>query len=263
MESQNKVSTKTISKEKTEEKSLQSSQSSTEFLLRRLHSLAGLLPLGLFLAFHLTVNNAAVKGPEAFNFVVDSLRSIPYLPLVEMSILGIPFLFHGLYGLIITPNVARTNLGAYSQSRNWAYFMQRITGIIVFIFLAVHIAQFRFNEELDFYTVANSLKQPIWAIAYLIGIVATVYHFANGLWNFFISWGITVGKKAQKVSAAICALIGFALLGIGVSALWAFYSSPPASAKAAMQENIPDIEDLWADKAIVKDKKSGEIKIKE
>ncbi len=262
MESHKQVSIKTISKPTIEEKTLQSSQNSGEFLLRRLHSLAGLLPLGLFLAFHLTVNNAAVKGPEAFNFVVAALRSIPYLPFVEMAILGIPFLFHGLYGLIITPNVARTNLTAYSQSRNWAYFMQRITGIIVFVFLAVHICQFRFNEDLDFHSVASSLRQPAWAIAYLIGITATVYHFANGLWNFFISWGITVGKKAQKVSAVACSLIGFVLLGIGLSALWAFYSAPPVPTKAVIQQNI-SFEDLWAEDSIKSDNQSGEVKVKE
>ncbi|MDX1920935.1 MAG: succinate dehydrogenase cytochrome b558 subunit [Candidatus Caenarcaniphilales bacterium] len=209
--------------------SIEASKNNTEFVLRRLHSLTGLLPLSLFLVFHLTANNAAIKGPEAFNFVVNTLRSIPYLEFVEISILGIPILFHGLYGLIITPNFARTDLVHYPKARNWTYFFQRITGVVIFVFIAVHIWQFRFNEELDFYAVANALKQPGWAIAYTVGIAATVYHFANGLWNFFISWGITVGKNAQRVSAVICTTIGFVVLGIGMSALWAFYSSPVAS----------------------------------
>jgi|688.fasta_scaffold03744_8 succinate dehydrogenase / fumarate reductase cytochrome b subunit len=206
---------------------LKSNSSSTEFLLRRLHSLAGLIPLSLFLVFHLSANNAAVKGPEAFNFVVNALRSIPYLPFVEFSILGIPILFHGLYGLIITPNFERSKLATYSQVRNWTYYFQRITGIVIFIFIFVHIWQFRFNEQLDFEAVAKSLRQPGWAIAYFIGIAATVYHFANGLWNFLISWGITVGKNAQKVSGIVCLAIGLTVFGIGLSALWTFYTSVP------------------------------------
>jgi hypothetical protein len=64
-------------------------------------------------------------------------------------------------------------------------------------------------------------------LAYAVGILATVYHFANGLWNFLISWGITVGKKAQRVSGFICLTIGLALLAIGFSALGAFYFSDP------------------------------------
>ncbi|MBK8269636.1 MAG: hypothetical protein IPK83_15585 [Planctomycetes bacterium] len=31
---------------------------------------------------------------------------------------------------------------------------------------------------------------------YIIGLAAACYHFANGLWTFCISWGITVGAKA-------------------------------------------------------------------
>ncbi|MDJ0625541.1 MAG: hypothetical protein QNJ31_04150 [Candidatus Caenarcaniphilales bacterium] len=215
----------TDTKIKTESKNIESNKGNSDFLLRRLHSLAGLLPLSLFLVFHLSANNAAVKGPEAFNFVVDSLRSLPYLEIVEISILGIPILFHGLYGLIITPNFARTDLTNYSQSKNWTYFLQRVTGVVIFLFIAVHIWQFRFNEELDFTAVANALSKPGWAIAYAVGIAATVYHFANGLWNFFISWGITVGKQAQKVSGVICFFIGIIVLVIGMSALWAFYST--------------------------------------
>ncbi|HEY9885963.1 MAG TPA: succinate dehydrogenase cytochrome b558 subunit [Vampirovibrionales bacterium] len=203
------------------------SSNPTEFLLRRLHSLAGLVPLSLFLVFHLTANNAAVKSAEAFNAVVNTLRSVPYLEFVEISILGLPILFHGLYGLIITPASTRSNLTAYSTPRNWAYYFQRLTGVVIFVFIAVHIWQFRFNEELDFEVVASALRQPGWAIAYAIGIFATVYHFANGLWNFMISWGITVGQNAQKVSAIVCTIIGFVVLGIGLSALWAFYSSTP------------------------------------
>jgi succinate dehydrogenase / fumarate reductase cytochrome b subunit len=210
---------------------LPASSSPVEFILRRLHSLAGLFPLSLFIVFHLTVNNAAIKGPDAFNVVLNGLRSLPYLPIIEISILGIPILFHGLYGLIITPSSARSNLGTYSKARNWSYFMQRITGIIIFVYIFVHIFQFRFNENLDFEAVATPLRQPGWAIAYAIGIAATVYHFANGLWNFLISWGITVGQKAQKISSFVCSGIGLLVFVIGMSALWSFYSSVPAVSK--------------------------------
>jgi succinate dehydrogenase / fumarate reductase, cytochrome b subunit len=219
-------------KESCDGNAVKPNNSQTEFLLRRLHSLAGLFPLSLFLVFHLSANNAAIKGPEAFNFVVNTLRSTPYLPLVEFTILGLPILFHGLYGLVITPNFTRNKLDKYSQVRNWTYYLQRVTGVIIFTYIAVHIWQFRFNENLDFEAVARPLRQPGWAVAYLIGIAATVYHFANGLWNFLISWGITVGKKAQQVSGAICLAIGLGVFVIGLSALWAFYSSTPSPAAA-------------------------------
>lgn len=208
-----------------ETKKLATGDSQVEFILRRLHSLAGLFPLGLFLAFHMAANNAAVKGPEAFNFVINLLRSLPYLEIIEISILAIPFLFHGLYGLIITPAFARSNVIVYATERNWAYYFQRLTGIVLFVFIAVHVWQLKFNEDLDFNIVAQTLQRPIWTATYIIGVVASVYHFSNGLWNFFISWGITIGKRAQRVSAVLCGVIGIALLGLGLSAVWTFYSA--------------------------------------
>jgi len=208
-----------------------------EFLWRRIHSLTGIIPLGLFLIFHLSANNSAAKSPEAFNALVDLLRGLPYLELIEIIILGVPFLFHGLYGLVITPAFARSKPLTYRRERNLAYFMQRITGIIALIFIGVHVWQFRFAEELDFEFVASALRQPLWALAYFVGITAIVYHFANGLWNFLISWGITVGGKAQKNSAIVCGGLGLIVWVIGMSALWAFFSSEPSSAAASSAEH--------------------------
>ncbi|MDX1918627.1 MAG: succinate dehydrogenase [Candidatus Caenarcaniphilales bacterium] len=211
---------------------LTANQTQTEFILRRLHSLSGLIPLGAFLVFHLSANNAAVNSPQAFNAVVNFLRGLPHVKVLEFGLIFFPFLFHGLYGLIITPQFARTKLGEYSKVRSLTYYLQRVTGIIAFVFIAVHVWQFWTVEDLDYEVVASSLRQPAWAIAYLVGILSIVYHFANGLWNFLISWGFTVGEKAQKISGAVCSALGVVVLAIGLSALWTFYSSAPSHANA-------------------------------
>ncbi len=41
-------------------------------------------------------------------------------------------------------------------------------------------------------------------VLYVIGVLAAVFHFSNGLWAFLISWGITIGPKAQRISSYIC-----------------------------------------------------------
>ena len=38
-----------------------------EFFNRRLHSLLGVIPIGLFLVQHLVVNHFATEGEESFN----------------------------------------------------------------------------------------------------------------------------------------------------------------------------------------------------
>ena len=52
---------------------------------------------------------------------------------------------------------------------------------------------------------------PIFII-YMIGITATVWHFANGIWLFLVDWGITIGERAQR-------LTGYACIGFGVRAV--------------------------------------------
>jgi len=48
------------------------------------------------------------------------------------------------------------------------------------------------------------VMNPFFFILYLIGVLSAAFHFANGLWSFMVSWGITVGPRAQRVSSYIC-----------------------------------------------------------
>ena len=59
-------------------------------------------------------------------------------------------------------------------------------------------------------------------ILYFIGITATVFHFANGLWNFMVKWGITVGQRAQRISGYVCLVIGLGVYIFFMSSLYAF-----------------------------------------
>ena len=75
----------------------------TTFYIRRLHSLCGIVPVGLFLLEHIFTNCMVLGGPAPFNAAVEHLASIPHeimLPL-EICFILVPFLFHGLYGLYI------------------------------------------------------------------------------------------------------------------------------------------------------------------
>ena len=40
-------------------------------------------------------------------------------------------------------------------------------------------------------------------VLYVIGVIAATFHFSNGMWAFLVSWGITVGPRAQKISSYI------------------------------------------------------------
>src|SRR5580698_7944742 len=71
------------------------------FLLRKLHSLSGIVPIGAFLVEHLISNFEALKGPAAYGAQVKFLNSLPLVRVLEWAFIFIPLLFHGLYGVWI------------------------------------------------------------------------------------------------------------------------------------------------------------------
>ena len=77
---------------------------SQEFVWKRLHSLMGLW-LVLFLIEHLFVNSQAalLLGGNGKSFVdaVNAIHNLPYLPAIEIGLLGIPILIHMVWGIKI------------------------------------------------------------------------------------------------------------------------------------------------------------------
>ena len=73
-----------------------------QFLIFRLFSLAGLVPVGGYLVVHLLTNATILNGPGAFQTQVDRIHSLGViLPLVEWTFIFIPILFHAVVGWLI------------------------------------------------------------------------------------------------------------------------------------------------------------------
>ncbi|MFN2598652.1 MAG: succinate dehydrogenase, partial [Pyrinomonadaceae bacterium] len=97
---------------------------SRTFLLRKLHQLTGIVPLGVFLLEHFYTNSKALTGANDFNNAVRDLQSIPYIIFVEIIGIFIPLIYHAVYGLFITWEARPNNLH-YPYPRNWFYTIQR------------------------------------------------------------------------------------------------------------------------------------------
>jgi succinate dehydrogenase / fumarate reductase cytochrome b subunit len=209
-------------------------QLSRTFILRKLHQLTGIVPLGIFLLEHFYTNSKALDGAASFNEAVRDLQSIPYILFVEIGGIFIPLVYHAVYGLVITWEARPNNL-SYPYPRNWFYLIQRITGIILFFFILFHVLNFRFGmvpglntisvadrPELAFDIVAREFRMvPIFLI-YVVGITSTVWHLANGIWLFMVDWGITIGERAQRLTGYACIAFGAVLLAVGINAAIAF-----------------------------------------
>ncbi|HMQ05004.1 MAG TPA: hypothetical protein PKD26_13880 [Pyrinomonadaceae bacterium] len=204
------------------------------FILRKLHQLTGIVPLGLFFFVHMFTNSKALNGEASFEKAVQDIHDIPYLLFLEVFGIFIPLLFHSIYGVIISGE-ARPNVSAYGYARNWFYLLQRVTGIFLFFFILFHVLNLRFglmpglnmtpvagNAHLAYDIISAEFSIP-WVMAlYIAGIAATAWHLAYGFWLFAVDWGIVIGERAQRYALYGCAILAFGLFAVGTNAAVAF-----------------------------------------
>jgi succinate dehydrogenase / fumarate reductase cytochrome b subunit len=185
----------------------------------------GVIPVGVFLTQHLIVNNFATRGAEAFNKAAGFMELLPFRYALEIFIIFLPILYHAIYGLYIA-FTAKNNAVSYGYFRNWMFVFQRISGIVTLIFISWHVWETRIQallgKEVNYDMMADILNNPAMFAFYLVGVVSTIFHFANGLWTFCISWGITVSPRSQRISTYVTLAIFLGLSYVGVSALLAF-----------------------------------------
>lgn len=226
------------------------------FLLRRLHSLSGVFPIGVFLFPHLTTNASIVwgrmltrpridpdalgalphAGVETFQHEVEFIHNLPALPLIEWGILFLPILFHAILGVWFAMS-GRINVDRYHYQGNWRYTLQRATGYLGILFIFLHITSLRFGWEYGGLMPAFDGKAASSSVAvhfqqsplglfvplfYLVSSLSLIFHFANGLWTAAITWGMTVSVAAQRRWGVVCAAVGILLAGLAIAAIGGF-----------------------------------------
>lgn len=104
--------------------------------------------------------------------------------------------------------------------------LQRLTGIITLIFLVWHIwatrIQAAMGAEVNFDMMAEIFSSPFMIVFYIVGIISAIFHFANGLWSFAVSWGLTVSPRSQRIMTYFTLIVFVLLSYIGISAIFAF-----------------------------------------
>lgn len=238
------------------------------FLFRRLHSLTGVVPIGVFLIAHLTTNSSILWGKIGlradghdkgwvqggvtyFSKEVTWINEqIPHLLLIELALWGSIF-FHSVLGFIYA-RTGRSNTHQYGWGANWRYKLQRISGYVAFVFILYHVATLRWgwtflvpggvewSHQYSSSTLAMALRGHATEISlagiavstlYFVGITASVFHFANGLWTSAITWGLTVSQRAQHRWGVACAGLGVVLMAMAWGSLLGFLLLNPSEAR--------------------------------
>ncbi len=149
----------------------QSFMNKHHFLLRRLHSLTGIVPIGLFLIGHLTTNSTIIWGaingrathamdPDLVEGIGEATarqvatfqhevkfinENVPFLILIEIT-LWLSIAFHSILGIYYA-RTGKTNTKRYEYQGNWRYTLQRISGYVGILFIVYHVATLRWGWD--------------------------------------------------------------------------------------------------------------------
>lgn len=222
-----------------------------DFVIRRLHSLLGIIPVGAFLVMHLTTNMLIASNTEETDYYQKAVNQIhalgPFLIPTEILFIFLPLALHGALGVKIWLE-GKNNVRLYPVWGNWRFSLQRWTGVIAMIFIFFHLYHMHwtlgwlpgggsFDPKVATESAARAMQQTWWwPPAYVVGVLASVFHFANGIWAFLITWGITIGPRAQRGAGYVCAGIGIMLSLAGL-----------ASVVSLMRQPLPDQEQSTAE----------------
>src|SRR5262249_44445579 len=78
----------------------------------------------------------------------------------------------------------------------------------------------KFDPEHAASSAAIVLDPFLMKIIYTVGVLGAVYHFANGILTFGITWGILTGEHGQRRAGYVCAVIGLVVASFGMGSLY-------------------------------------------
>ncbi len=137
-------------------------------------------------------------------------------------------------GAMIT-QIRRGNLHdgivAYPYAKNYLYLIQRISAVIIVLFLAFHVLGMKglWGGNLEFVpadatrSTVRHINSSVWVayLVYPIGILASCFHLANGFFTAAITWGLTISSGSQRRWGYVCTGLFFFTLLCGFLALGA------------------------------------------
>jgi len=179
------------------------------YLLRTFYSLTGILPLFMFIALYLSYSAILLFGSKETVLTIIEIQSLPFVTVFELLFISLPLLFHFCCRMLFLYQ-GQFNAHQYSTLSNWRYVLQRVTGVVVFIFLLFHLYQVGsiYFGDLQGYQFIQDImvahQSTTWMWFYWVAMSCAVFYFCNSVWSFLIDWGITANSYSQKISLLVC-----------------------------------------------------------
>lgn len=182
------------------------------FFIHKFTQLAGLFSLFLFLVLHFFFVSVIFFAPKETVHALVDLQKSPWVFVAELALVSVPLLAHVVFNMMRfmkSSIVVRHDVHA----GHVRYALQRITGVIVFVFLLFHLYH-SFTAYFGIYPGHQYFREImlahgsfLWSGLYWAALLCAGFYLANGSWSLFIDWGVTAGARSQKLSFALCGFI--------------------------------------------------------
>lgn len=169
------------------------------------------IALILFLTFHCCMNIVALFSGEAYNMICELLGANWYAVVATLGLAALAVI-HIVYAFILTAQ----NRTARGDNRydvatvvnagkvEWASKNMLVLGIIICLGLLLHLFNFWYNmmfAELlgtsfghlpsdGFAFIIDTFGNPVYAVLYVIWLVAIWFHLTHGFWSAMQTLGI-------------------------------------------------------------------------
>ncbi len=206
--------------------------------------LTGLLMIG-FVILHLIGNTLLVFGDaDSFNAYAHTLTSMGGVLILAEWILILILVVHVISAISVTRGKMRARPEGYRKkgsagppSRKSAASMSMIyTGIVLFIFLVMHISTFKYGpyyttvvdgEEIrDLYKLVYEVfAQPTYTVAYVVIMTLLGFHLRHGFWSAFQSLGLNhpnYHKTMNTLGLFVAVVLALGFIGIPI---WIYLNS--------------------------------------
>jgi succinate dehydrogenase cytochrome b subunit len=203
--------------------------------LRRIHSLTGMIPLGVFLIEHIFVNATALGGAENFRRTAVALGGIPMVAAIEIVGIALPLVIHSVIGVLIATELPQRGSREWPTQRE---IVQRATGVLLLPYLIYHVWSTRLSPDVVkhhadlFEVMRKQVSDAGGFVFHAAGVILAAWHLGNGLPGFLERWGLArtppAARAAQRIGGAISATLAIA----GVAALVAFARASQRFAEA-------------------------------
>ena len=118
-----------------------------------------------------------------------------------------------------------------AETGAWSWVMQRLTGVLVGIFISIHIWMLHFTAEatsgnpVTFESVRSRMASPWYVTLDLLLLASLVYHALNGVRAVLLDWG--VGARSEKKLTGILVALGVIMFAYGAVAIIPFVTGKP------------------------------------